>query len=261
MLRAGPGRRTGPVRRTGWTGRGSGATLGRVTRRWWEPSKDPADYAGRGGRPGTERPTYPFGDPPPGRWERWRDAREWKKEQAAAEAEARGPDPQLHPRGHWGLIAATVAVWIALMALLGVHWWDVDRHGPWLTPVTPFVLAGALEGVVLRFRPDLNRHGDGDAARALRGAAAIGDRARPYWAREGTGADEAGPGAAGAGEAVPGDAGPGEALPGDAGPGEAVPGEVVPGAAAPDESAPDESHASGSRPPDPEVSARRRPSP
>jgi hypothetical protein len=143
-----------------------------VARRWWELSKDPDDYVGNG------------------RWGRTAEEREEEAARAKAEAEARGPEPELHPRAHWGLIAATVAVWIGAMTLLHVHWWDFDRHGPWLTPLTPFLLAGALEGLLIRFRPEWNRHHDPDApAKARRGAEALGERARPYWAREGYVAD------------------------------------------------------------------------
>lgn len=102
------------------------------------------------------------------------------------EPEPEEPEPELHPRQHWALIGTVVGLWVVVMAVLGVHWWDFERHGPWLTPLTPIAFAGALEGALIARRPELDRHHDPDEPlRRRRRAHELGDRARPYWAREG----------------------------------------------------------------------------
>jgi hypothetical protein len=61
-------------------------------------------------------------------------------------------------------------------------WWEFE-HGPLVSIVTP-VLAGRLvERLVLRRRPDWNRHEDAEVVHARR-RPELGERARPYWARE-----------------------------------------------------------------------------
>jgi hypothetical protein len=127
----------------------------------WRPSKDHRDYQGRG---------------------------RWELSATEPDDDDDGPpDPMLLRPQRWALMGILVGLWAVAMAILDVHWWDFDEHGPWLTPLTPIVLTSAVERIVMHHRPDWNRHLEAEdrlAARSRLRASQLGDRARPYWARE-----------------------------------------------------------------------------
>ncbi|CAB4929926.1 unannotated protein [freshwater metagenome] len=160
-------------------------------------------------------------------------------------------DEPLLPRSRRAvLFAGILGVWALAMLVLDVRWWNFEEHGPWLTPLTPLVLGGAVEQALLRRRPEWARDHDAEeAGRPRRGAEALGERARPSWAREGATipldegpADDVGP----TGAASPAADGPVDDEAGDGPPGGPA---GTTGAAAED------------RAPAPDLSARTRPSP
>jgi hypothetical protein len=139
----------------------------------WPPSPDPDDYRERG------------------RWEREHPIARGDREPGAAPSDADdeeaddGPDPDLRTRPKILVYLGTIAVWLPVVTALHLHWWTFER-GLFASVFAPFLLAGGVERVVLRLRPDLDRHHDPDAlVRGRRAAAQLGDRARPYWARDG----------------------------------------------------------------------------
>jgi hypothetical protein len=106
------------------------------------------------------------------------------------------PDPALHTRPRIAVYAATAAVWLVVVTVLHLHWWTFERS-LFLSIFAPFLLGRVVERVILRARPELNRHRAEEEAvrrRSRQKAAELGERARPYWAREGAEALEA-PGA------------------------------------------------------------------
>ncbi|WP_022928017.1 hypothetical protein [Patulibacter americanus] len=104
-----------------------------------------------------------------------------------------GPDPALHTKPRIAVYAATAAVWLGLVTVLHLQWWTFERS-LFVSIFAPFLLGRVVERVILKARPDLNRHRAVEEAvqrRSRQKAAELGERAQPYWAREGADAIEA----------------------------------------------------------------------
>jgi hypothetical protein len=126
------------------------------------------------------------------RWHRERAARDaldeidpgiWDPERPGATPpvdEDDPPRPALRPAPRAALYAGTFAVWVGAMSLAHEPWWTFE-HGILVSIVTPFLAGRLVERLVLRRRPDWNRHEGPDVVHQ-RGRPALGDRARPYWA-------------------------------------------------------------------------------
>jgi hypothetical protein len=112
----------------------------------------------------------------------------------AADEDDDEPDPALPTRPRIAVYAATAAVWLGVVTVLHLHWWTFERS-LFLSVFAPFLMGRLVERVILRARPDLNRHRAEEEAvrrRSRQKAAELGERARPYWAREGAACDEPG---------------------------------------------------------------------
>jgi hypothetical protein len=111
----------------------------------------------------------------------------------ADDEDADEPDPALHTKPRIAVYAATAAVWLGVVTVLHLHWWTFERSLV-LSIFAPFLLGRLVERLILRARPELNRHRSEEEAvrrRSRRKAAELGERARSYWAREGAEALEA----------------------------------------------------------------------
>ena len=105
------------------------------------------------------------------------------------------PDPALHTRPRIAVYAATAVVWLGVVTVLHLQWWTFERS-LFVSIFAPFLLGRVVERVILKARPELNRHRTEEEAvrrRSRQKAAELGERARPYWAREGAEALEASP--------------------------------------------------------------------
>jgi len=112
-------------------------------------------------------------------------------------------DPKLRRSRRVAVFGGVFAVWALAMLAFDVHWWNFDDHGPWLTPLTPLLLGGAVEQALLRRWPEWDRdHDPAVVPDRRRGAEALGERARPYWAREGAGGIERGTSSGASGSAT-----------------------------------------------------------
>lgn len=132
------------------------------------------------------------------RWPRERAARDaldevdptlWDPEHPEAPSDGDDedePDPALHTKPRIAVYAATAAVWLGVVTVLHLHWWTFERS-LFVSIFAPFLLGRLVERLILRARPELNRHRAEEEAvlrRSRQKAAELGERARPYWARE-----------------------------------------------------------------------------
>jgi hypothetical protein len=106
-----------------------------------------------------------------------------------------GPEPALHTKPRIAVYAATAAAWLGVVTVLHLQWWTFERS-LFVSIFAPFLLGRVVERVILKARPELNRHRAEEEAvqrRSRQKAAELGERAQPYWARAGADAVEGAP--------------------------------------------------------------------